>query len=88
MSLLNFNFDLLLESAYLFLLILIIIFAVLTVEFKEMIRAILSFATMCILIGGFYWMYGATTVAFFQILIYAGAVVVLFLIAIMLTERR
>jgi NADH-quinone oxidoreductase subunit J len=67
---------------------LVILFALLTVEFKDMIRAILSFAMMCILIGGVYWLIGAPLVAFFQILIYAGAIVVLFLISTMLVESR
>jgi NADH-quinone oxidoreductase subunit J len=65
-----------------------IFFALLTVEFKSIIRAILSFAAMSILIGGIFWLLGSMLVAFFQILVYAGAVVVLFLITTMLVESR
>jgi len=65
-----------------------ILFALLTVEFKSIIRAILSFAAMSILIGGIFWLLGSMLVAFFQILVYAGAVVVLFLITTMLVESR
>jgi NADH:ubiquinone oxidoreductase subunit 6 (subunit J) len=43
---------------------------------------------MCISIGGIFWLLNAPYVAVFQVLIYAGAVVAIFLAAVMLTTRK
>jgi len=62
--------------------------ALLTVEVKDLLYAILSFCGMCVAIGAIFWLLNAPYVAVFQILIYAGAVVALFIAAIMLTTRK
>ena len=62
--------------------------ALLTVEVKDVLYAILSFCGMCVAIGAIFWLLNAPYVAVFQILIYAGAVVVLFIATVMLTTRK
>ncbi len=66
----------------------IIIFAVLTIKTNNMIYAILFFCLLSVSIGGLYFILNAPYVAVFQILIYAGAVVVLLIAAVMLTARK
>jgi len=68
--------------------ILTLAFALITVELKDILYAILSFCGMCTTIGALFWLLNAPYVAVFQILIYAGAVVTLFLAAVMLTTRK
>lgn len=65
-----------------------IIFAFLAVEIKKILYAVISFASMCVTIGAIFWILNAPYVAVFQILIYAGAVVAIFLAAIMLTSKK
>jgi NADH:ubiquinone oxidoreductase subunit 6 (subunit J) len=65
-----------------------VIFALLSVETGDLLYAILSFCAMCITIGGFFWILGAPLVAMFQLLVYGGAVVALFIATIMLTTRE
>ena len=62
--------------------------ALLTVEVKDLLYAILSFCGMCVAIGAIFWLLNAPYVTVFQILIYAGAVVVLFIATVMLTTRK
>lgn len=62
--------------------------ALLTVEVKDILYAILSFCGMCIVVGAIFWLLNAPYVAVFQVLIYAGAVVALFIAAVMLTTRK
>jgi len=62
--------------------------ALLTVEIKDVLYAILSFCGMCIAIGAIFWLLNAPYVAVFQVLIYAGAVVALFIATVMLTTRK
>lgn len=62
--------------------------ALLTVELKDILYAILSFCGMCILIGIMFWTLNAPYVAVFQLLVYAGAIVALFIAAVMLTTRK
>ena len=68
--------------------ILTVLFALLTVELKDILYAILSFCGMCILIGVIFWTLNAAYVAVFQLLVYAGAIVALFIATVMLTTRR
>jgi len=63
-------------------------FAILTVELKDILYAILSFCGMCITIGALFWILNAPYVAVFQLLVYAGAIVALFIAAVMLTARK
>jgi NADH-quinone oxidoreductase subunit J len=64
------------------------IFAILTVELKDLLHTVLSLAAMAISLGALFWILNAPYVAVFQILVYAGAVVVLFVAAVMLTRRK
>lgn len=68
--------------------ILTVVFALLTVEVRDILYAILSFCGMCITIGAVFWLLNAPYVAVFQLLIYAGAIVTLFIAAVMLTTRK
>ena len=68
--------------------ILTVLLALLTVEVKDILYAILSFCGMCILIGIIFWTLNAPYVAIFQLLVYAGAIVALFIAAVMLTTRK
>jgi NADH-quinone oxidoreductase subunit J len=63
-------------------------FAIFTIELKNLLYAVLSFSAMCITIGAIYWLLNAPYVALFQVLIYAGAVVTLFLAALTLTRLK
>lgn len=62
--------------------------ALLTVELKDLLYALISFAGMSVCIGALFWLLNAPYVALFQILIYSGAIIVLFIAAVMLTSRR
>ena len=77
-----------LDFASLALLTVIVLLAVLTVEFKNLMYAVLCFCGMTIVLGFLYWLLNAPYVALFQILVYTGAVGALFIITIMLTEGR
>ncbi|MEN2974619.1 MAG: NADH-quinone oxidoreductase subunit J [Candidatus Caldarchaeales archaeon] len=70
------------------LIISIVCFSILTVEVKSLIHAVIFFALMCIMTGVLFWILGAYYVAVFQMLVYVGAMVVLFLAVIMLTHRE
>jgi NADH-quinone oxidoreductase subunit J len=70
------------------LIILTVLLALLTVELKDMLHAILCMCGMCISIGALFWLLSAPYVAVFQLLVYAGAVIVLFIATVMLTKRR
>ncbi|MEM2840184.1 MAG: NADH-quinone oxidoreductase subunit J [Candidatus Bathyarchaeia archaeon] len=64
------------------------IFAVLTVEMRDLLHTVISLACMAICLGGVFWLLKAPYVAVFQILVYAGAVIVLLIAAVMLTRRK
>jgi NADH-quinone oxidoreductase subunit J len=61
----------------------VIIFALLAAELRDLMRAALCLGGMCICLGGLYWALYAPYVGLFQMLIYGGAVVVLFISVIM-----
>lgn len=65
-----------------------VILAFLAVEIKKILYAVICFAGMCTTIGAIFWVLNAPYVAVFQLLIYAGAVVAIFLAAIMLTSKN
>ena len=69
------------------LIFLAVFLAILTVEFKDLLYAVLCLCGMCITIGALFWLLNAPYVAVFQLLIYAGAVIVLFIVTVMLTIR-
>jgi len=68
--------------------ILTLVLGLATVELRDVLYAILSFCGMCISIGALYLLLNAPYVAVFQLLIYAGAIVALFLAAVTLTTRK
>jgi len=63
-------------------------FAILAVEVEDLLHAVLCLWLMCVSLAGLFWLLGAPYVAVFQLIVYAGAVIVLFIAAIMLTVRR
>jgi NADH-quinone oxidoreductase subunit J len=65
-----------------------ILLALYTIEAKNILHAVIGFCGMCISIGGIFWLLNAPYVSVFQILIYAGAVVAIFVAAIMLTTSK
>ena len=70
------------------LMIAVIVLAISAIELKSILHAVIAFAGMCIGIGALFWLLNAPYAAVFQILIYAGAVVTIFLAAVMLTTRK
>jgi len=65
-----------------------ILLALFTIEAKNVLHAVIGFCGMCIAIGGLFWLLNAPYVSVFQILIYSGAVVAIFLAAVMLTTSK
>ena len=65
-----------------------IILAISAIELKSLLHAAITFAGMCITIGALFWLLNAPYAAVFQVLVYAGAVVTIFLGAVMLTTRK
>jgi len=70
------------------LMISVVLLAIFTIEVKNILHAVIGFCVMCIAIGGVFWLLYAPYVSVFQILIYAGAVVGIFLAAVMLTTSK
>ena len=65
------------------LLVLVIGFALLTTKLDNMLYAAISLALMSICLGGLYWMMYAPYVGIFQMIIYGGALAVLFIVVVM-----
>ena len=70
------------------LIIFAIFLAILTIELKDMLHSIMCFGGMCVTVGIIFWLLNAPYVAVFQLLVYAGAMLALFLATIMLTTRE
>jgi NADH-quinone oxidoreductase subunit J len=64
------------------LIILAITFSILATQYKELNRAIAFFAAANVIIAIIFYVLGAFYIAVFQLLVYAGAVTVLFLTAL------
>ncbi|MBS7657579.1 MAG: NADH-quinone oxidoreductase subunit J [Candidatus Bathyarchaeia archaeon] len=64
------------------LIILAIAFSILATQYKELNRAIGFFAVTNVIISIIFYILGAPYIAVFQLLVYAGAVTVLFLTAL------
>jgi NADH-quinone oxidoreductase subunit J len=77
-----------LEALELALLVATCILAILTVELKDLLHAVIALAAMSVSLGGLFWLLNAPYAAVFQILIYAGATIVLLVAAVMLTSRK
>jgi NADH-quinone oxidoreductase subunit J len=65
-----------------------VLLALLTVELKDMLHAVICLCGMCVAIGTLFWLLNAPYVSLFQLLVYAGAVIVLFIATVMLTARK
>ncbi len=76
------------EVLQIILMIAAVLLAIFAIERKNVLHAVIGFCGMCIIIGGLFWLLNAPYAAVFQILIYAGAVVAIFLAAIMLTTSK
>ena len=70
------------------LMVVTIVLALATIELKNLLHAAIAFCGMCITIGGIFWLLYAPYAAVFQVLIYGGAVVTIFLAAVMFTTRK
>ena len=66
--------------------LLAIIFAVLTITIKNLNRAISAFAVFSVVLSVAFYLLGAPYVAVFQLLVFTGAVTVLFLAALHTVE--
>lgn len=60
-----------------------LVFALMTAGLDNILYSALSLGGMCICLGGLYWTMYAPYVGLFQLLIYGGAIVVLFVSVIM-----
>jgi NADH:ubiquinone oxidoreductase subunit 6 (subunit J) len=74
--------------AFVFLSVLEVGFSVLLVTSKRLVRAAFWLAATLVTIGGIYLLFQAEFVFLIQILVYAGAVPILFIFGIMVTRRK
>ena len=72
--------------AMFFVLSLVLVSAVLAVTSKNLVYAVVALLSTNVTLGMAYYMMGAPMVALFQLAIFAGAVVVFFVITVMLTS--
>lgn len=70
------------------LIVVTIVLAILTIEIKDMLRAIVCLCGMGFAIGMLFAILNAPYVAVFQLLIYAGAVIALFISVVMVARRE
>lgn len=70
------------------LIVLTVLLALLTVELEDLLQATICLCATGIAIGALFWLLSAPYVSVFQLLVYAGAVIVLFLATVMLTKRE
>ena len=64
-----------------------IIFAIISIEHKNLLYSVISLTIMSVFLGGIYFILNAPIVAVFQLVIYAGAVTVLFLATLSLVSK-
>lgn len=69
------------------LMVLTVLLALLTVELNDLLHATICLCGTCTTIAALFWLLRAPYVSVLQLLVYAGAVIVLFLAAVMLTKR-
>ena len=65
----------------------VVVLAVLAVELEKLLHSVVCLGGMCVAIGILFGHLSASYVMVFQLLVYAGATMVLFLAVVMLTER-
>ncbi len=76
------------QSVQLVLIAASLVFALMTAGLEDILYAALSLGGMAICLGGLYWTLYAPYVGLFQMLIYGGAVVVLFVSVIMFVRSN
>ncbi|MHA1220102.1 MAG: NADH-quinone oxidoreductase subunit J [Candidatus Heimdallarchaeota archaeon] len=69
------------------LLAIVLIAAILAIELRDLIYASIALAILSIALAGAFWILNAPWVALFQLMIYGGAVTVLLISTVALTER-
>jgi NADH-quinone oxidoreductase subunit J len=84
----NGGLKLVIDFIQVLLIVVTIVLAILTIEIKDMLRAIVCLCGMGITIGMLFAILNAPYVAVFQLLIYAGAVIALFISVVMVTRRE
>lgn len=62
--------------------------AIMAVEIKDVLKSVYCLFGFFICIGIFFWLFNAPYLAVFQLLIYAGAIIALFIVVIMLTVKK
>ncbi|MHA1754938.1 MAG: NADH-quinone oxidoreductase subunit J family protein [Candidatus Odinarchaeia archaeon] len=65
----------------------LVIFAIIAIEHKNLVYSVISLMVMSVFLGIIYFLLSAPYVAVFQLVIYAGAVTVLFLATISLVSK-
>lgn len=65
----------------------LIIFAIIAIEHRNLNYAVISLMVMSVFLGAIYFILNAPIVGVFQLVIYAGAVTVLFLATISLVSK-
>jgi NADH:ubiquinone oxidoreductase subunit 6 (subunit J) len=65
-----------------------LVFAFMTAGLNDILYAALGLGGMCISLGGLFWTLYAPYVSLFQLLIYGGAIVVLFVSVIMFVRSE
>jgi len=73
------------DIAIIFLAILTAIFAV---ESKDLVKSVIAFSAMSVFVAILYYIMGALYASVFQLLVYAGAVTVLFAVTVHTIRRR
>ncbi len=76
------------EGLHLALIIFMLVFSILAVELKSMLKAILAFMGANITMSMIFYLLGAPYLAVFQLLIYAGAITILLIATIHAGEER
>ncbi len=69
------------------LLVITVIAAIFAIELRDLIYAAIALAVVSIALAGVFWILNAPWVALFQLMIYGGAVTVLLISTVALTER-
>ncbi len=69
------------------LLVIVIIAAIFAIELRDLIYAAIALAVLSIALAGVFWILNAPWVALFQLMVYGGAVTVLLISTVALTER-
>jgi NADH-quinone oxidoreductase subunit J len=76
------------DAVQIFLIIATVVLAFLAIEIRDLLHSVISLCGMCISLGILFGILNAPYVIVFQLLIYAGATIVLFIAVVMLTTRE